>query len=103
MTAGHYVENKQRSVLGFAHLLKSERIIIPIDKNSSRAKSLPKNLIAGVRQNQAARKMNSEVFPTTGADSPAADGSMFLITDSRSTELELPTQSAVHVSSSFYA
>jgi hypothetical protein len=34
--------NKQRSVLGFAHLLKSERIIIPIDKNSSRAKSLPK-------------------------------------------------------------
>ena len=42
MTAGHYVENKQRSVLGFAHLLKSERIIIPIDKNSSRAKSLPR-------------------------------------------------------------
>jgi hypothetical protein len=42
VTAGHCVENKQRSVLGFAHLLKSERIIIPIDKNSSRAKSLPK-------------------------------------------------------------
>jgi hypothetical protein len=42
VTAGHYVENKQRSVSGFAHLLKSERIIIPIDKNSSRAKSLPK-------------------------------------------------------------
>ena len=47
--------------------------------------------------------MNSEVLPTTGADSPAADGSIFLITDSRSTELELPTQSALHVSSSFYA
>jgi hypothetical protein len=38
--------------------------------------------------------MISEVFPTTGADSPVADGSIFLITDGRSTELELPTQSA---------
>jgi len=56
-----------------------------------------------VRQNQAARKINSEVLPTTGADSPAADGSIFLITDSRSTGLELPTQSALHVSSSFCA
>jgi pimeloyl-ACP methyl ester carboxylesterase len=33
----------------------------------------------------------------------AADGSIFLITDSRSTELELPTRSALHVSSSFNA
>jgi hypothetical protein len=47
--------------------------------------------------------MSSEVLPTTGADSPAADGSIFLITDSRSTELELPKQSALRVSSSFYA
>ena len=32
-TATHYVENKQRSVLGFGHLLKSEqRTIVPIDK-----------------------------------------------------------------------
>ena len=31
VTAAHYVENKQRSVLGFGHLLKSERTIIPID------------------------------------------------------------------------
>jgi hypothetical protein len=36
VTVGHYVENKQRSVLGFAHLLKSERIIIPIDRNGYR-------------------------------------------------------------------
>ena len=34
---------------------------------------------------------------------PAADGSIFLITDSRSTDLELPTQSALHMSNSFYA
>jgi hypothetical protein len=47
--------------------------------------------------------MNRERLPITDADSPAADGSIFLITDSRSTELELPTQSALHVSSSFYA
>ena len=31
VTAAHYVENKRRSVLGFGHLLKSERTIIPID------------------------------------------------------------------------
>jgi integrase len=30
VTAAHYVENKQRSVLGFGHLLKNERTIIPI-------------------------------------------------------------------------
>ena len=47
--------------------------------------------------------MIRERLPITDADSPAADGSIFLITDSRSTELELPTQSALHVSSSFYA
>ena len=46
--------------------------------------------------------MNRERLPITDADSPAAgppaaDGSIFLITDSRSTELELLTQS------SFYA
>jgi integrase len=31
VTAGHYVENKQRSVLGFGHLLKNERTIVPMD------------------------------------------------------------------------
>ena len=31
VTAAHYVENKHRSVLGFGHLLKGERTIIPID------------------------------------------------------------------------
>ena len=31
VTAAHYVENKQRSVLGFGHLLKGERTIIPIE------------------------------------------------------------------------
>jgi integrase len=31
VTAAHYVENKRRSVLGFGHLLKGERTIIPID------------------------------------------------------------------------
>ena len=36
VTARHYVENRSRSVLGFGHLLKGERTIIPIDKNSSR-------------------------------------------------------------------
>jgi hypothetical protein len=40
--------------------------------------------------------MNPERFPITDADSPAADGSIFLITDRRSIELELPTQSALH-------
>jgi hypothetical protein len=40
--------------------------------------------------------MNRERLPITDADSPAADGSIFLITDSRSTDLELPTQSALH-------
>jgi hypothetical protein len=32
VTAAHYVENKRRSVLGFGHLLKGERMIVPIDK-----------------------------------------------------------------------
>ena len=30
VTAAHYVENKHRSVLGFGHLLKGERTIIPL-------------------------------------------------------------------------
>lgn len=37
VTAAHYVENKQRSVLGFGHLVaKSERTIIPIDDEAAR-------------------------------------------------------------------
>ena len=32
VTAAHYVENKQRSVLGFGHLLKNGRTIVPIDR-----------------------------------------------------------------------
>ena len=32
VTAAHYVEIKQRPVLGFGHLLKNERTIIPIDE-----------------------------------------------------------------------
>ena len=32
VTAAHYVENKQRSILGFGHLLKNERTIIPMDE-----------------------------------------------------------------------
>jgi hypothetical protein len=35
VTARHYVENKQRSVLGFGHLLKGERTIIPIDEQKA--------------------------------------------------------------------
>ena len=31
VTAAHYVENKQRSVLGFSNLLKNGRTIIPIE------------------------------------------------------------------------
>ena len=34
VTAAHYLENKQRSVLGFAHLLKDERTIVPIGSGS---------------------------------------------------------------------
>jgi hypothetical protein len=35
VTAAHYVENKQRSVLGFDHLLKGDRTtIIPLRKAS---------------------------------------------------------------------
>ena len=33
ITAAHYVENKQRSVLGFGHLLKYERTIIAMDRD----------------------------------------------------------------------
>ena len=36
VTAAHYVENKQRSVLGFGHLLKGERTVIPIDDGAAR-------------------------------------------------------------------
>ena len=36
LTAAHYVENKQRSVLGFGHLLKGERTVIPIDDGAAR-------------------------------------------------------------------
>ena len=39
VTAAHYVENKQRSVLGFGHLLKSERTIVPIDDCNYAGKS----------------------------------------------------------------
>jgi hypothetical protein len=35
VTAAHYVENKQRSVLGFGHLLTGERTIIPMDRAAS--------------------------------------------------------------------
>jgi hypothetical protein len=45
--------------------------------------------------------MNRERLPITDADSPAADGSIFLITDSRSTDLEVPTESALQASSFF--
>ena len=35
VTAAHYVENKHRSVLGFGHLLKGERTIIPMDREAA--------------------------------------------------------------------
>ena len=36
VTARHYIENKQRSVLGFGHLLKSEeRTVMPIVANET--------------------------------------------------------------------
>jgi hypothetical protein len=39
VTARHYIENRQRSVLGFGHLLKSEeRTVVALDKAAS---SLP--------------------------------------------------------------
>ena len=37
VTAAHYVENKHRSVLGFGHLLKGERTIIPMDGEADRS------------------------------------------------------------------
>jgi hypothetical protein len=37
VTAAHYVENKQRSVLGFGHLLKGERTIVAMDDNARSA------------------------------------------------------------------
>ena len=37
VTAAHYVENKQRSVLGFGHLLKNGRTIIPINEQDGKA------------------------------------------------------------------
>jgi hypothetical protein len=35
VTAGHYIENKRRSVLGFSHLLKGERVIVPMNDTSA--------------------------------------------------------------------
>jgi hypothetical protein len=35
VTAAHYVENKQRSVLGFGHLLTKDRMIIPIEESTA--------------------------------------------------------------------
>jgi hypothetical protein len=32
VTARHYIENRNRSVLGLGHLLKGERTVIPMDK-----------------------------------------------------------------------
>lgn len=46
VTAAHYVENKQRSVLGFGHLLKSERIIIPIDSQYEKTDSTDTGSVA---------------------------------------------------------
>ena len=37
VTAAHYVENKQRSVLGFGHILKNDRTIIPIDSQDEKS------------------------------------------------------------------
>ena len=38
VTAAHYVENKQRCVLGFGHLLKNGRTMVPIDECNYAAK-----------------------------------------------------------------
>ena len=35
VTAAHDVENKQRSILGFGHLLKGERTIIPMEERKA--------------------------------------------------------------------
>ena len=37
VTARHYVENRSRSILGFGHLLKGERTIIPMDGEAARS------------------------------------------------------------------
>ena len=37
VTARHYVENRSRSVLGFGHLLKGERTIVPMDGEAARS------------------------------------------------------------------
>jgi Phage integrase family len=36
-TASHYIEGKKRSVLGFSHLLKNDRTIIPIDSQHEKS------------------------------------------------------------------
>ena len=36
-TFNHYVENKKLSLIGFSHLLKGERTIIPMDTNAQSA------------------------------------------------------------------
>jgi hypothetical protein len=38
VTAAHYVENKQGSVLGFGHLLTKDRTIIPIEESTTTTK-----------------------------------------------------------------
>jgi hypothetical protein len=40
VTAAHDVENKKRSALGFGHLLKSERAIIPIRGEAPRSQAI---------------------------------------------------------------
>jgi hypothetical protein len=40
VTARHYLENRQPSVLGLGHLLKRERTIIPIDEAAQSAQLL---------------------------------------------------------------
>jgi hypothetical protein len=38
VTARHYIENKQRSILGFGHLLKGDRTTIAMDEASATPK-----------------------------------------------------------------
>jgi hypothetical protein len=40
VTAAHYIENKQRSVLGFGHLLKGEPTVIPIDGEAAHSQAV---------------------------------------------------------------
>jgi hypothetical protein len=36
-TASHYIEGKKRSVLGFSHLLKNERTVIPMELQNEKS------------------------------------------------------------------